>query len=77
MKNLVQITFYEDYGQKSFKVVNDVVPNSIHMSYKRDLYGNRKKYIAFDYVVGNHKYHTWVDLAEDTTFGIYTNNLEV
>lgn len=73
MKNLVQITFYENYGQKSFKVVNDVVPNSIYMKFN----GNRKRYIAFDYVVGNHKHHTWVDLAEDTTFGIHTNNLEV
>lgn len=68
----VRIIFYENYGSNAVKEVHNVIPTSIRMYARNDLYGRKQLYLSYkisDVIEHDGSYA----LKEGISFSIFSN----
>lgn len=72
----VKIAFYEDYGNRTIKTVHNVIPTSITMRARTDLYGKKELYLSYD-IVDVIKHHGCYTLSTGIIFSIFPEDKEI
>lgn len=69
---LVSIILYQNFGQKKYKTINNVIPTGISTDY---VHNKNRLLLSYDYMQYGHKFHNYEILESGMTFMIASNNL--
>lgn len=68
----VKIVFYENYGSKAIRTIHNVVPTSISMSARSDMYGRKELYLSYD-IMDVIKHHGSFTLSNGVIFSVFAD----
>ncbi len=68
----VKIVFYENYGSKAIKTIHNVIPTSISMRARNDMYGRKELYLSYD-IVDEIKHYGSFTLSNGVIFSVFAD----